>query len=214
MRAGPARAGTGNGGRTLKRLAVVTAAVLAASAALGPAPAAAFHTLDCPPGRTIVDGETGQRRCAAVVPEVQEQFLRSRQLQQEQERRRRALQLQQSQNERLQAQERRARELLLQQNQRELQQEIIARQELARQQQFQRALTEQSLQPAQENAQAVTELEVLKQLAPDEARRQAALRASELVLQQNLLRQQQALPTAELLDEIRNRRRRLLKQEE
>jgi hypothetical protein len=173
-------------------------------AVFGPAPAAAFHDLECAPGRTVVDGETGQRRCVTVLPLARQQFSRARTLQQEQERRGRALQLQQTRGEPVQEQDRLSRDLLQQQTQRELRQEAITRAELTRQQRFQRARTEQALQPAFDNAQAAAEQEILLRASADEARRQAEARAGDLALRQNLLQQQQALPTTGLQDEQRN----------
>lgn len=188
----------------MKRLSIIAATVTSWPVLFGPAPAVAFHELECAPGRTVIDGVTGQRRCVAAAPLAQQQSTRARQLKLEQERRSRALQLQQGRGEFVQEQERLSHDLAQQQTQRELRQETITREELARQQRFQRARTEQTLQPAFDNAQAATEQEVALRAAAEETRRQAEARASDLVLRQKLLRQRQALPTTELQDEQRN----------
>ena len=188
----------------MKRLSILAATIASWPAVLAPAPASAFHDLECPPGRAVIDGDTGLRRCVAVPPLARQQAVRARQLLQAQDRRSRALQLQQSRGEPVQDQDRLSRDLLQQQVQRELRQKALTREELARQQRFQRARTEQVLQPAFDNVQTATEQEIQLRAAADEARRQAEARNGDLALRQKLLQQQQALPTTELQDEQRN----------
>jgi len=197
------------------RLAFITAAVMGGTAALSAPPAKAFHNLECAStSTTIIDEATGQRRCVRSAPLAREQFIRSRQLQQEQERRTRALLLQQRESVLLREQERFASDLLIQRNERELQLESTVNQELARQEQFRRAHTARSSQSVFDNAQAVTAQDSLNRVEPEDTRRRAESRLNELERRQKANMQQQALPTLELLDDLKVRGRQLRNQQQ
>lgn len=191
-------------------LLAISATTAVAAAVLWPAPAPAFHALECGPNRTaFVDESTGRGRCSERLPDAQEVLLRTRLLQLEQERRTRALASQQRQL----SSDQRIRDLATQQQQREIEQELIRALELARQQQFSREHFVQTLQPALSVEQNATLRQNLNQIEPEETRRREQARANELRRRQMALEQQTNLPTVELIDELRARRRQLKNQQ-
>ncbi len=190
----------------MKPLLSISASAMVAAAVLWPAPVRAFHALECGPNRiTIVDDTTGRRRCSERLPDAQEVFLRTRQLQLEQERRTRALAAQQRQS----AADQRVRDLASEQQQRDSQQALIRELELAKQQQFSREHFVQTLQPALSVEQNTTVQQNLIRIEPEETRKRALVRANELRRRQLALEQHTNLPTVELLDELKARRRQL-----
>jgi len=191
-------------------LLAISASVAVAAAVLWPVSARAFHALECSPNRTlIVDEDTGRRRCSEPSPDVQDVFLRSRQLQQDQERRTRALALQQRPPDSGQ----RIRELAIQRQQREAERELIEGVELAKQQQFNREQRAQALQLPLSLEQNANLQEALIRADAEDTRRRALVRSSELRRRQQAIAQRTNLPTVELIDELRVRQRQLEKQQ-
>ena len=187
-------------------LVAISAFVAMAAAVLWPAPARAFHALECGPNRTtFVDENTGRRRCSEPSQEAKDIALRSRLLLLEQERRTRALAQQQRQF----SSDQRTRELATEQHLREAQQELARALEIAKQQQFSREHFVQTLQPALSQEQDVTLRQGLIRVEPEETRRRALARIDELRRRQIAPEQRMNLPTVELIDELRARRRQL-----
>lgn len=154
---------------------------------------------------SVVDPETGQRKCLERSPDVREQFLRQRKLQQEQENR--------------------TRDLQLQQLQRTKKQELIERQTQRKQQQFsrqrtddqQRLLNQQQTRQqkpglAQERSSKVQE--GLKRQDLEAARRREQLFKSALERQGNLLDQKTTQPKADLLGKQKDFNLRLKKDQQ
>lgn len=157
--------------------------------------ASAFHELDCGPFRaSVVDKETGKRRCLALSPDVQEQFLRTRKLKQEQEQR--------------------TRDLFLQQKQLSKKQELIEKRERAQQQSFNRRHTVRQRQTVLERDQALKLQEGLSRLEPQTKKRKELLLESNVERRRNQLEQRLELPRADLLDDQKALTRRLKKDQQ
>lgn len=157
--------------------------------------ASAFHELDCGPFRaSVVDEETGKRRCLALSPDAQKQFLRTRKLQQEQEQR--------------------VRDLLLQQKQLAKKQELIDKRERAQQQSFNRRHTVRLRQTVLERDQALKLQESLSRQEPQTKKRKDLLLESNIELRRNQLEQSLELPRADLLDDQKALTRRLKKDQQ
>ncbi len=157
--------------------------------------ASAFHELDCGPFRdSVVDKETGQRRCLALSSDAQKQLLRTRKLQQEQEQR--------------------TRELLLQQKQLVKKQELIEKRERVQQQSFNRRHTLRQRQTVLERDQALKLQEGLSRREPESKKRKDLLLESNIERRRNQLEQSLELPRADLLDDQKALNRRLKKDQQ
>lgn len=169
------------------------AALFVVFLAFGVSPAAwAFHTLECGPFRaTLIDKKTEKKTCLDLGPRAQEQFLRTRKLQQDQERR--------------------TRDLLLNQRQRAKAQELIDLQARNEQEQFTRSHSLEQRAPARDQEQSMTIQEGLTRQDQEAKRRREESLASNTLRRQNLLEQKLELPRADLLDDQKAFQRRRLK---
>ena len=174
--------------------AIITAAVSVIIVSWTPLKtASAFHELDCGPYRaSVVDEETGQRRCLALSSDAQKQLLRTRKLQQEQ----------------------RTRELLLQQKQLSKKQELIEKRERVQQQSFNRRHTLRQRQTILERDQALKLQEGLSRREPESKKRKDLLLESNIERRRNQLEQRLELPKADLLDNQKALTRRLKKDQQ
>ncbi len=171
-----------------------------------PPRAGALHDLDCGPMRaSVVDPETGQRKCLERSPDVREQFLRQRKLQQEQESRTRDLQLQQLQRAK-------AQELLEKQTQRKQQQFNRQRTDDLERQFNQQQTRQQKPSLAQERSNRVQE--GLRRQDLEAARRREQLFKSALEREGNLLEQKITQPKADLLGKQKDLNLRLKKDQQ
>ena len=169
------------------RIAALFVVVFAAG--LSPA-TKAFHTLKCGPFRTtIIDKKTGEKTCLDQGPGAQEQFMRTRRLQQEQTRR--------------------TRDLELQQRQRAKAQELIDIQQLNKQQQFTRGHTLNQREPVRDQEQSRIIQEGLTHQDQEAKRLREESLKSNLLRNQNLLEQKLELPRANLLVDQKALKRRL-----
>ena len=157
--------------------------------------ASAFHNLDCGPFRaSVVDKETGKRRCLALSPDVQKQFLRTRKLQQEQEKR--------------------TRDLFLQQKQLSKKQELIEKRKRVQQLSNNRRQTVRQRQAVLKRDQALKLQEGLNRREPQSKKRRDSLLESNVERRRNQLVQRLELPRADLLDGQKTLNRRLRKDQQ
>ncbi len=187
----------GLGGQTLNRfVTIITGAVSVIVVSWTPLKtASALHELDCGPFRaSVVDEETGRRRCLALSQDAQKQVLRTREL--------------------LQEQVKRTRDLLLQQKQLAKQQELIEKRERVQQKSYNRRHSVRQRQTVLERDQAIKLQQGLSRREPQSKKRKDLLFESNIERRRNQLEQRLELPRADLLDDQKALNRRLKKDQQ